>query len=147
MKYVILAAGLLCANLVLATPWVTTQDNLVMQGYDPVAYFAEDDAVKGDPDHALEWDGVTWRFSSQANLQRFKANPEKYAPQYGAHCANGLSDGHVVNGDPENWRIIDGKLFLFFSAWGRAQWAFGVDKQIIQANETWSTFLTQQARQ
>ena len=144
MKYVILAAGLLFSSLALANPWVTTKDNVVIQGYDPVAYFVAHDAVKGDSGHALEWDGVTWYFSSQANLQRFQENPEKYAPQYGAHCANGLSDGHVVDGNPKNWRIIDGKLYLFFSAWGRAQWAFNVDEQIILANETWAKFLSQQ---
>lgn len=143
MKSMILVAGLLCANQAFATPWVTTQNNVVMSGYDPVAYFVESDAVKGNSDHTLEWDGVTWQFSSQANLQRFEANPEKYAPQFGAHCANGLSSGHVVDGDPENWRIIDGKLYLYFSAWGRTQWAFGVDGKIQRANQTWTKFLNQ----
>lgn len=147
MKVVVFTVGLLFSAVSWAGPWVTDKDNVVMFGYDPVAYFIEHDAVAGSAEHALEWDEAIWWFSSQENLARFEANPEQYAPQFGAHCANGLSDGHVVDGNPENWRIIDGKLYLFYSAWGRAQWAFGVDKQIGLATQTWENHLRQQLAQ
>ena len=146
MQYLVFLGALLFSGWLQAGPWATGQDKVVMAGYDPVAYFAEAGAVRGNPAHALAWDGATWWFSSQANLERFKASPQSYAPQYGAHCANGLSDGHVVPGNPENWRIIDGKLYLFYSAWGRLQWAVDVEEQIALANDTWSSFLSQQVR-
>lgn len=145
MKYAVLTLGLFFSALSWATPWVSNEEHVAMFGYDPVAYFVEQQALRGRREYALQWDGVSWWFSSRVNRQRFQANPHKYAPQYGAHCANGLSDGHVVDANPENWRIIDGKLYLFYSAWGRAQWAFGVERQISQANQTWRAFLDGQS--
>jgi hypothetical protein len=39
-------------------------------------------------------------------------NPEKYVPAYGGYCAFGISVGKKFIGDPEVWRIVDGRLYL-----------------------------------
>ena len=62
-----------------------------IKGYDPVAYFTEGKSVKGQDNLAADWMGAKWKFSSQANLARFKSNPEKYALQYGGYCAYGVT--------------------------------------------------------
>lgn len=62
-------------------------NSAAIKGFDPVAYWVQGKPVKGDKALAVEWRGATWRFSSAKNRGLFKANPAKYAPQYGGYCA------------------------------------------------------------
>ena len=93
-----------------------------INGYDPVAYFAVGKPVKGQDGFATEWMGAKWKFSSQANLDLFKANPEKYAPQYGGYCAYGVTQGSLIKVEPEQFTLRDGKLYLNFDADVQAKW-------------------------
>lgn len=85
-------------------------------GYDPVAYFTEARAVKGSPEFSYAWLGETWHFASAEHRDAFAADPIRYAPQYGGYCALGVAydGGTSANLNPEAWRIVDGKLYLFF---------------------------------
>ena len=90
--------------------------NVAIKGYDPVAYFTEQQAVKGNDDISHDWLGAQWIFSSEKHKALFSQNPVKYAPQYGGHCADGVAYGEVTtNIDPEAWRIIEGKLYLNYN--------------------------------
>jgi hypothetical protein len=88
--------------------------DVAIRGYDPVAYFTDGKAVQGSEAYSYKWLGATWRFTSDAHRGLFAASPISYAPQYGGACAEAMAHyGRVfVDTDPENWRIIDGKLFL-----------------------------------
>src|SRR5258705_3860106 len=79
----------------------TAKGNLALSGYDAVSYFRDGKPVLGKPDFSYKWMDVTWRFSSAKNRDAFKAEPEKYAPQYGGYCAFGTSQGHLGPGDPQ----------------------------------------------
>lgn len=90
--------------------------NVAIKGYDPVAYFTRNKAMMGREDYTHKWLGVRWRFANEDHMKTFAANPVKYAPQYGGHCAVGTSSGGLtVDIDPEAWSIIDGKLYLNYS--------------------------------
>ena len=107
----LLAAMLTFAGLAAAEkPEIFSSGGAAIQGYDPVAYFTEGKPVKGEGQHAYQWKGATWRFSSAANLERFAATPEKYAPQYGGYCAYGVASGYAVKTEPDAWSIVGGKL-------------------------------------
>ena len=93
-----------------------------INGYDPVAYFTVGKPVKGQDGFATEWMGAKWKFSSQANLDLFKSNPEKYAPQYGGYCAYGVTQGSLVKVEPEQFTLRDGKLYLNYDADVQAKW-------------------------
>jgi hypothetical protein len=96
--------------------------NVAIQGYDPVAYFTESRAVQGSPDITQSWLGATWYFASRKHRDAFAAEPMSYAPQYGGFCAGSVSLGLVTdNIDPNSWRIIDGKLYLFGGSGGLEQ--------------------------
>lgn len=91
------------------------KDGLALQGYDPVAYFTENKAVEGSENISHTMSGVTYYFKSAKNRQLFIKNPEQYEPQYGGYCAYAMADGDKVKIDPETFKIIDGKLFLYYN--------------------------------
>ncbi|AXT18359.1 YHS domain-containing protein [Flavobacteriaceae bacterium AU392] len=90
----------------------------VVEGYDVVAYF-NNEAVKGDKKFSTTFDGAKYKFSSQENLNAFKADPKKYIPQYGGYCAYAVAvNSKKVDIDPETYEIRDNKLYLFYNSWG-----------------------------
>jgi YHS domain-containing protein len=110
-------------------------------GYDPVAYFKDGKPVPGKPDIAYQWKGVTWRFADTANRDAFKAEPEKYAPQYGGYCAYAVSQGATAKGDPKVWKIVDGKLYLNVNASVQRLWERDVPGLIAKADKNWPSVL------
>jgi YHS domain-containing protein len=87
-------------------------------GYDVVAYF-NNEAVEGDKRFTTPLDGVKYKFSSEENLNIFKANPKKYVPQYGGYCAYAIAaKSDKVSINPKTFQVKDGKLYLFYNAWG-----------------------------
>lgn len=91
---------------------------LAIQGYDPVAYFIEGKAAEGKETFSYTWKGATYRFASVKHKELFVAHPEQYQPQYGGWCAYAMgASGEKVEVDPETFKIIDGKLFLFYNAY------------------------------
>ena len=95
-----------------------TYANIGIKGYDPVAYFTAGKSVKGSDRYTADHGGVTWHFSSAGNRDAFKAQPAKYAPQYGGFCSWGVAEkARLFDVDPENgWTIHEGKLYLNFNA-------------------------------
>ena len=93
-----------------------------INGYDTVAYFTVGKPVKGQDALATEWMGAKWKFSTQAHLDLFKANPEKYAPQYGGYCAYGVVQDSLVKVEPDQFTVRDGKLYLNYDADIQAKW-------------------------
>lgn len=88
-----------------------------MEGYDPVSYF-EGNPVEGDRSISYTQRGVTYYFSSKQALQKFKANPEQYEPAYGGWCAYAMGEsGEKVKVDPETYKILNGRLYLFYNFW------------------------------
>ncbi len=132
-----------CAATANSAPSIYTESSsgLAIRGTDPVAYFTEGKAVKGDSQYESKWQGATWRFSSQENQKLFEADPEAYAPQYGGYCAQGLAEGNVVSIDPQAWKIVDGKLYLNYSKDVQKQWLQDVPGHISSANEKWPNVL------
>jgi YHS domain-containing protein len=93
------------------------KNDLAIQGYDPVSYFT-DKPQEGKVEIKYAYNGVTYRFISQSNLEKFKADPEKYEPAYGGWCAYAMGEsGEKVKIDPETYKIIDGKVYLFYNFW------------------------------
>jgi YHS domain-containing protein len=93
-----------------------------INGYDSVAYFTLGKPVKGQDAFVIDRMGAKWKFASQANLDLFKANPEKYAPQYGGYCAYGVAQGYLVKVEPDQFTLLDGKLYLNYDADVQAKW-------------------------
>lgn len=86
---------------------------VAIEGYCPVAYFAANRPIRGNPDYASTYQGVTYHFVSDAAKRAFEQDPEKYIPAYGGWCAFGMSMQDKFPVDPENFKIVDGRLMLF----------------------------------
>jgi len=114
---------------------------VAINGYDPVAYFADGRAVEGSADITADWQGATWRFSSAQHRDAFLADPEKYAPQYGGYCAFAVARGYTAKTDPDAWSIVDGKLYLNYSQGVRATWSQDIPGNISSANANWPKVL------
>ena len=89
---------------------------LAIEGYDPVAYFKQHEAIKGRKEWAVSYQDVLYYFSSVANKEEFKKNPSKYEPEYGGWCAYAMgAKGEKVSVEPETFKILNGKLYLFYN--------------------------------
>lgn len=94
------------------------KNGVAASGYDVVAYFIRGKAVKGDPHFAVTAEGVLYYFSSKTNKELFLGNWKKYEPQYGGWCAYAMgASGSKVEVDPETFKVVDGKLYLFYHSW------------------------------
>lgn len=94
------------------------EKGVAIQGYDPVAYFTQSKAVKGNKQFATTVEGVTYNFASATDKDLFVKDPKKYEPQYGGWCAYAMgATNEKVEIDPETFKIVGGKLFLFYHSW------------------------------
>ena len=129
------------ANAGKAPVYTGLLSSTAVDGYDVVAYFTQGKPVEGSSDFTTEWNGVTWRFASADNLAAFKANPEKYAPQYGGYCAWAVSQGYTAKADPDAWTIIEDKLYLNYDKNVQATWAADIPGNIGKADSNWPKVL------
>ncbi|MGD1840403.1 MAG: YHS domain-containing (seleno)protein [Thermonemataceae bacterium] len=93
-----------------------TKKKVAIEGYDPVAYFTENKAIKGNKAHAVYYEGVLYLFANDKNKTLFKKSPAKYEPQYGGWCAYAIAEkSQKMEIDPETFLIQEGKLYLFYN--------------------------------
>jgi YHS domain-containing protein len=112
---------------------------VAIDGYDPVAYFLDNRAVKGSEKISYDWLGTPWYFASDEHRELFKKNPLKYAPQYGGYCAAEVagSGSVTVNIDPEAFAIIDGKLYLTYDKVDTQNFAMHASEAVPKADANW----------
>jgi hypothetical protein len=106
----------LFATQVSAQLTLFSADEVAFGGHDLVSYHEENKAVKGNPVFAYTYKNQ-WKlvFASQANLNKFKANPEKYAPTHMGYCSIALVKGDLVKPDYTNFKVQDGDLLFFLT--------------------------------
>ena len=115
---VILTVSIISAQVALRAKHFNLEKGVAIQGYDPVAYFTQSKAVKGNKELSASADGVTYYFSNIANKELFGKDYKKYEPQYGGWCAYAMgATNEKVEIDPETFKIVGGKLYLFYHTW------------------------------
>ena len=107
-------------------------------GYDPVSYFAESKPVRGSGRYTVEYQGVTYLFSNEANKNTFGKEPRKYLPAFGGYCAYGVAIGKKFWGDPEVWEIVDGTLYLNLDKGIQQEWDKDKPGYIKKAGGNWN---------
>jgi len=150
MKKLILLSLLFSAHFLLAQSDDVRKKNFniiknaAIEGYDPVSYF-DGRPTEGESKFSFTYKSVPYQFSTAANLAKFKANPEKYEPAYGGWCAYAMGEtGEKVKIDPETFKIISGKLYLYYNFWGNntlATWNKNEKPLKVKADQNWKAFL------
>jgi len=120
----------------------TSRNDLALRGYDAVAYWSEGKPVQGLTSFEYRWMNAVWRFTSAEHRDQFIKEPERYAPQFGGYCAYAVSQGHTADGDPNVWRIVDGRLYLNYSAQVKKLWEQDVPGNIVKGRQNWPVVLT-----
>jgi YHS domain-containing protein len=120
---------------------------LAIQGYDPVAFFADGKPVKGKPELGLRHDGALYYFASAEHRDLFKANPANYEPAFGGYCAYGVSRNKLVEIDVNAFQIVDGRLLLQYSKGVREDFNKDTKDNLARASILWMNIVIPVERQ
>ncbi len=118
---------------------------IAINGYDAVAYHTAGAPTKGSADFKSKYQGVTWKFSSAENRDLFAAEPAKFAPAYGGWCAVGASKGKKLATLPDQWKVVDGQLFLNSSEGAQAAFTKDTATVISKGETNWSRMFATEA--
>lgn len=124
--------------------YIYSDRNRAIQGYDPVAYFVNSKATKGEKNITYKWKNANWYFANEENRDAFISDPEAYAPQFGGYCAYALSEGYLYKIDPNAWKIVDGKLYLNYDLSTQKKWEGKQDERIKKAEAIWPGILSRE---
>lgn len=113
------------------------KSGVILDGYDPVAFFTDNKPVKGSEQFQHTYDEAIYHFASQEHLDLFKKNPEMYKPQYGAWCAYAVSLGRVAPIDVNTFSVVNGRLFIQHNQRAVNGWNKDVPGNIILADKYW----------
>jgi len=113
-------------------------NHVAIQGYDVVSYFTDGKPVKGSSDISLPFDDSKWQFANSSHKEMFAADPDRYMPQYGGSCAGAMAMGVSVPANPENWVIVDGKLYMVAGTKADLEeWNAHAAENIAAADQNW----------
>jgi YHS domain-containing protein len=112
--------------------------HLILFGHDVVSYFTDGKHQRGSPAIKSVYKDVTFRFATPEHKALFDKAPEKYIPQFGAYCTNGIVYGIPWGGDADVWEMIDGKLYIFGGRGSRDAFMLDPKRNLALANKYWS---------
>jgi len=113
--FLLLSGGIFAQNANIRIQQFNLENGVAIRGYDPTSYFSGK-AAKGEKEFAVNYGSVVYWFASKANAETFKASPTKFEPAYGGWCAYAMgAKGEKVEIDPETFKIIEGKNYLFYN--------------------------------
>ena len=115
----------------------TDENDVILAGHDAVAYFTEGKPTAGSERFTAQYDGAVYRFASSKNRDRFRANPEKYAPAYGGYCALGTSFGKKFDVDGKAFEIVEGRLYVNKNLKVYKSWKKDIPNNIVKAEGQW----------
>lgn len=142
MKSIVLFVSFLALSTpVWADPVTANLENgVILKGYDPVSYFTSKTPAKGKAEIQSHFNGITYFFSTLENKKIFDENPKKFQPEYEGWCATAVAGGYKYDIDPENYKITDGRLFLFYKGWkgdAKKSWIQHETESIKKADTNW----------
>jgi YHS domain-containing protein len=124
-------------NLYVPIHWSDYVTGMAVGGYDPLSYFLAGKAEAGDERFQYLWHGVTWQFTSEANLLAFKRTPSVYAPRYAGYDPYAISNGILSQGLPSIWLIEKGQLYLFHNQVNKYLWSENRKKLNQKIEKNW----------
>ena len=111
---------------------------LMLKGHDPVAYHTLGKPVPGQASIKAEYEGVTYRFMNEENRKRFSQTPDQYKPQYNGFCSNGMVYAIPLGGNHDNFRVINGRLFMFGGESSKKYFEMDLERNMKLADGYWN---------
>ncbi len=108
-----------------------------IQGYDAVAYFTQNKAIRGYDSIYSEVNGKRWLFFSEENRRKFMLSPEKFIPQFDGYCAYAAGNNYLYEANPQAFTIVDGKLYFNYSMEVKTMWMANRDSLILAGHKNW----------
>jgi YHS domain-containing protein len=112
--------------------------DVMLSGHDPVAYFKLGSPLAGVPEVQATFQGRTYYFATPGHKATFESDPTAFEPQFGGFCSNGIPYGMKVFGDPKEFSIIDGRLYMFSDAQERAFWLLDPGFGVVKGEQMWT---------
>ena len=134
-----LFALLMSAGALAGVETATDKNDVILNGYDTVAYHTENAAVEGSANYTAVYQGAIYRFSSKKNRNLFKENPAKYAPAYGGYCALGTSFGKKFEVDGKAFQVVDGQLYVNKNLSVYKSWKKDIPGNLAKSEAKWPT--------
>ncbi len=136
---VVVIGAFLVVNKVSPVSWgmwgnYNSSSGVALKGYDPVAYFQNQEATPGSEEFSLDWGGATWQFVDADSKALFEKDPDTYAPQFGGYCSFAVGKGFTADISPDAWHINAGKLYLFADKKVREEWVAGIGYGTLEAS-------------
>jgi hypothetical protein len=141
---ILIAVSIITISATAQKAEIFQKNGVAIRGYDPVAFFTLGEPVLGDSMISYIWKEATWNFSTKSNMEMFKADPEKFAPQYGGYCAYGTADGHKAPTEIDTWTVINGRLYFNYNKKVKEIWSKKTDYYILQADKNWERIRNQE---
>jgi len=123
------------------------KDGVILDGYDPVAFFTDHKPVKGDANIAFTYHGAIYHFASEEHRAAFEADPAKYEPQFGAFCAYAVSQGRTAEISVDTFSIVDGRLVLQHNEKAVRLWEEDVHGNLAKADKYWPAVVANDGKQ
>jgi hypothetical protein len=135
------AAAFLTVKKVSPVGWgwwgaTNTSSGVALDGYDAVSYFEAKEPLQGQRNYRYGWHDAEWHFASAENRDRFAANPDRYAPQFGGFCAFAVSKGFTATPVPSAWHIEDGRLYVFADEKVRDKWVATINEGSLERSRS-----------
>ncbi|MFK8019852.1 MAG: YHS domain-containing (seleno)protein [Pseudomonadales bacterium] len=134
-----IAALLFSSQLFAGVETETDGNDVILAGYDTVAYHTENAAVEGQADITAVYQGAIYRFSSTKNRDLFGSSPAKYAPAYGGYCALGTSFGKKFEVDGKAFKVVDGQLYVNKNKSVFKSWSKDIPGNLVKSDANWPT--------
>ena len=113
------------------------ENDIALHGYDPVSYFTAGEPAKGSYEYTATYKNAIFKFSTADNRDSFRADPARFAPQFGGFCAFGTAMEKKFDGDPNAWKVVNNKLYLNLNKDVQKRWLTDVPGYITTANSAW----------
>ena len=118
-------------------PAIDATQGVALEGYDAVAYFVDHRPIRGSDAYTRTWNGVVWKFASAEHRDLFAADPTHYAPQYGGYCAYAVANRTTAHGSPNQWAVVNDRLFLNNNALAKQLWDRDRPGNIHAGDQNW----------
>ncbi len=119
---------------------------VMIEGYDPVAFYTQHRPVEGSPAFQTKYNGAIYYFESAANKNIFEKNPAQYEPQFGGFCAYAVSLGKTASIEVETFSIVHGRLLFQYDEDIFEQWKKDVEGNLKKADKNWPQLVAEEGQ-